>query len=74
MKKTFFSAALFAAIALFAGYNVHHAQKSEIMSDIALANVEALAKWESDGYCHTNADYTAICNYYDSGVICPCGF
>ncbi len=44
------------------------------MSDLMLANVEALARYESDGYCHTNIDYSAICNYYDIWDICPCGF
>ena len=35
-------------IAVVAGINVFNAQKSEPLSDVALANVEALAEGESD--------------------------
>ncbi len=62
------------AFAAIAGYGVYINQSTHVMSDLLLSNVEALARYEGDGYCHTNADYTAICNYYDSGNICPCGF
>lgn len=55
------------------GFSVQH-QEGETNS-LLRENVEALATGESgDGYCHTNEDYTAICNYYDNGAICPCGF
>lgn len=41
--------AFVAAIALMSGINVFNAQKSEVLSDIVLANVEALAdKSEAD--------------------------
>lgn len=73
MKK-FVKLAFVAAFAAIAGYGVYTSQKSDSVSDLLLANVEALARGESDGNCRTNADYTAICNYYDSGAICPCGF
>ena len=47
------------AFALIAGMNVYNAQQSDVMSDLALANVEALASGESSttnryqtmGYC-----------------------
>ncbi len=74
MKKNMLKVALVATFALFAGYGVFINQKSTAMSDLAFANVEALATGESDGNCRTNADYTSICNYYDNGAICPCGF
>lgn len=68
-------AALVAAIAAVASYGVYTNQTQEMMSDVMLANVEALATGESgDGNCRTNDDYTAICNHYDDGAICPCGF
>ena len=35
-----------AAIAMVAGINVFNAQKPEVLSDIAMANVEALADYE----------------------------
>lgn len=43
MKKRFVQVAFAVAIALVSGINVFNAQKSEVLSDIALANVEALA-------------------------------
>ena len=46
MKATFV-----AAFALFAGYNVYSSQKSDVMSDLALANVEALASGEVIKVC-----------------------
>ena len=39
------------AVVIFAGYNVHKAQQPVVLSDVAMANVEALAGCESrDGY------------------------
>ena len=43
MKKNILKATVVAAFALVAGFNVYNAQKSDVMSDLALANVEALA-------------------------------
>ena len=53
MKKNILKATLVAAFALIAGFNVYNAQKSDVMSDLALANVEALAYNETNGdiYC-----------------------
>ena len=47
MKKNILKATLVAAFALIAGFNVYNSQKSDVMSELALANVEALA----DVYC-----------------------
>ena len=49
MKKNILKATIVAAFALIAGMNVYNAQKSDIMSGLALANVEALAgcEWNS---------------------------
>ena len=49
MKKNILKVTLVAAIALFAGYNVYSSQKTVEMSDLALANVEALAQDENSG-------------------------
>ncbi|EGF56889.1 hypothetical protein HMPREF9446_02032 [Bacteroides fluxus YIT 12057] len=73
MKKLI-KIAFVAVFAVVAGYGVYTNQKSETMSDLMLANVEALASGETSDQCHTNADYSAICNYYDNGAVCPCGF
>ena len=39
-------ATVVAAFALVAGFNVYNSQKSDVMSELALANVEALASGE----------------------------
>ena len=43
MKKNILKATLVAAFALLTGHNIHNFFKTEDMSDLALANVEALA-------------------------------
>lgn len=48
MYKNFVKVAFVAAVAMVAGINVFNAQKTELMSDIAMENVEALADNESD--------------------------
>lgn len=50
MNKKYLKATLIAVVALVGGINVFNAQKSELMSDIALANVEALAETEKSKY------------------------
>ena len=61
MNKKVLKVAFVAAIALVSGINVFNAQKSDVLSDIALANVEALAQGEAyfpyicvgdDPYCY----------------------
>lgn len=49
LKKHRFLQKIFVfAVVMASGVNVYNAQKSESLSDIALANVEALADGESD--------------------------
>ena len=59
MKKNILKATLVVAFALIAGMNVYNAQQSDIMFDLVLANVEALARNE-------------ISNW-DNGSGCLCG-
>ena len=47
MKTKFIKTVFVVAIAMVSGINVFNAQKSEPLSDVALANVEALAKEET---------------------------
>lgn len=47
--KNFVKIGFVAVFAAIAGYGVYTSQKSELMSDLALANVEALAQSESGG-------------------------
>lgn len=47
MRKKLFAALIVAVIAMFAGYNIYQSQRAEnTMSELALANVEALAGTE----------------------------
>ena len=60
MKKNFMKVAFVAAFATIAGYGVYTNQKADAMSDLMLANVEALANDESSGRGCTS-DRNAIC-------------
>ena len=51
MKKNILKATVVAAYALVAGFNVYNSQKSDVMSELALANVEALAESELSQKC-----------------------
>ena len=46
MNKKILKAAFVVAIAMVSGINVFNAQKTEVLSDTVLANVEALAQIE----------------------------
>ena len=46
MKKHFVKIAFVAVFAAIAGYGVYTSQKTETLSDLAMANVEALAQGE----------------------------
>ena len=48
MNKKVLKVAFVAAIAMVSAINVFNAQKAEMLSDVALANVEALAELEGD--------------------------
>ena len=56
MKKMI-KIAFVAAFVAIAGYGVYTNQKSETLSDLTLANVEALAGGESGGYYCCNKSY-----------------
>ena len=49
MKKNILKVAFVAAIALVSGINVFNSHKTENLSDVVLANVEALANDEFEG-------------------------
>ena len=69
MKKLFGIMAL-VAIAAAASWNFSQSQNEVELSDLALANVEALASYEfGDGYCHYSNNYD-WCFYYISGTVC----
>lgn len=49
MKKTILGATFIVAFALMAGYGIYASQQKVEMSDLAMANVEALAHNEATG-------------------------
>lgn len=63
MKKKIIGSVFVVAFAMVAGYNVYRSQKPADMSNVALANVEALASGESDetGTLYGNAAGTRYC-------------
>ena len=67
MKKIFYTMAV--AAALFTGYSAYNSQNSNELTDIALANVEALANIEgSDGNKVCYKVTTPVKNEADLGV------
>ena len=59
MKKNLIKVAFVAAIAVVCGINVFNAQKSEVLSEVVLANVEALASYELN---------TDLCNIFPDKI------
>lgn len=75
MKKIFFNVIFVAVIAVVAGINVFNAQKTEILSDVAMANVEALAQVQNSGSTITGNCFGSIVTVTECRVICwQCGF
>lgn len=68
--------AMVAVVAAVAGMGIYSSQKDNSMSDIALANVEALARGEGlgdcDHYCTPNSNYGCIIMFGDGidGITC----
>ena len=70
MSKKIFAALIVAVVAIFAGYNIYQSQRTEIeMSDLAMANVEALASSSEN-----DPDYNPDCpnGCLDGGKQCHC--
>ena len=79
MKSKLVKIAFVAAVVMVSGINVFNAQKSETLSDVALANVEALANDEDSGWldCANHGcfvDFSYDCLYPVNGYFigyCP---
>ncbi len=74
MRKKILGASFVVAIMTVAGYNVYMSQTRNSMSDLVLANVEALANNgpETNGNtvdCYSSSDPKKGASYYDCG---PC--
>lgn len=69
MKNIKIKMALVAVVATVAGYVTFQNQTKEVMSELAVANVEALAQGEGSGgiiHCCTNTGKCMI--VYDDGI------
>ena len=64
MKKNIIRTAFVAAFALMAGYSVYTSQQKKNISELALANVEALADNEENPLCPNGC--------FDNGKGCYC--
>lgn len=69
MKKKFIRATFVAAIVMACGINVFNAQKVETLSDVAMANMEALADDESNKMHFWCCGNTGDCAIGDELVI-----
>ena len=56
------------AVVIFAGYNVHKAQQPIVLSDVAMANVEALAGCESPVESRNGRQVTLHCKNDDGST------
>ena len=63
MKTKILKYVFVVAIAMVAGINVLNVQKTEQLSDVALANVEALAQSESGNHitCYSGSGSSFLC-------------
>ena len=61
MKKLKLKIAMVAVVAAVAGYGIYETQTGSAMSELALANVEALAAGESGVSCTGPKDMNGIC-------------
>lgn len=69
MKKNILKVAFVAAIALVSGINVFNSHKTENLSDVALANVEALAMGEIG---HDVISCYSSLEYEDGSAVVEC--
>lgn len=73
MKKNLIKMML-AAIVVASGVNIYNSQKESGISDVALANVEALAREEwYDGVCYWDKLYNKCVEDGQTKIPCPCG-
>ena len=77
MKKQLIKVAFVAAIAMACGLNVFNSQKSETLSEVALANVEALADKvpsakDCETYCQPDDRYTCYVDWGNDVELITC--
>ena len=71
MTKKIFGIIIIAVVAIVAGWNYQQGKTDVKLSDLALANVEALAEeeWGGGEYCQWDAT-NKYCTRYASGPVC----
>lgn len=69
-----FATLIVAVVAVFAGYNIYQSQSTVTLSEVALANVEALAQSEASGTCYEvcRPYYGWQCTRINGGVTTVC--
>lgn len=77
MKKKIFGVALIATMAVAAGWNFNQSKNEVELSDLALANIEALAYDESGGGGSGSSKCPDSCKEWKGnsggGIACDCG-
>jgi hypothetical protein len=68
MKKKVFGAAIFAAVVSVSAWNISRSTSETTLSDVALANVEALAGGETDEEFTAWSGCIATMDFIDCGV------
>ncbi|MBR5205422.1 MAG: NVEALA domain-containing protein [Paludibacteraceae bacterium] len=71
MKSKFLKIVFVVAVAMIAGVNVFNAHKPIELSDIAMANVEALAQAENPNSTITGECWESIIAVVECYVVCP---
>lgn len=73
MKKKLLSVIVAVIFVMCAGYNVYVGQNAKSLSDLALANVEALAngEWSGSNCFWADSSYY-FCTPWGAGLGCPC--
>ncbi|MDH6344306.1 hypothetical protein M2480_002791 [Parabacteroides sp. PFB2-12] len=66
MKRKFLGIVMIAVIAAAAGWNVYQNENKVLLSELGLANIEALARGEGDGAYNEDK---VTSNYYENGVL-----
>ncbi|AVM53688.1 hypothetical protein C3V43_11685 [Bacteroides heparinolyticus] len=74
MSKKIFAILIVAVVAVFAGYNAYQSQRAETVSDLLLANVEALARDEANSNGNSGPSELYDCPFWftGDGIHCKC--
>jgi hypothetical protein len=70
MKKKVLIFTIATIVVALAGWNVSQSRNEAALSDMALANVEALAQGESAGFACEFA-YVVVCKWFSDGSFAP---